>query len=85
MNTDFTFENGDKVKDKTTGFAGVVTGRADYLSGCNQYCIQPAVEDGKWVDLHWFDEPRLVMVKRKAVEADSRQYRTGADDQAPTK
>lgn len=28
---------GRKVRDKVTGFEGIVTGRATYLTGCDQY------------------------------------------------
>jgi hypothetical protein len=54
---------GVKAKDKVTGFTGIVTGRAEYLTGCNQYGIAPpAGKDGKIPDTMWFDENRLEVV-----------------------
>lgn len=52
-------ELGDKVKEVVTGFEGVVTGRAEYLTGCTQFCVTPPVKDGAIVDSVWFDETRL--------------------------
>lgn len=55
-----TTEMGQKVKDKITGFTGVVTARCQYISGCNQSLVQPPVkDDGTFVDSKWFDEDRL--------------------------
>jgi hypothetical protein len=52
---------GDVARDVVTKFNGVVTARAEYLTGCAQYCLQPQVEaDGKLPeDGRWFDETRL--------------------------
>lgn len=50
---------GVQAKDKVTGFEGIVTGAAQYLSGCNQFVIQPPMKDGKFEGSHWFDEGRL--------------------------
>lgn len=53
---------GCTVKDKITGFEGVVTGIVDYLSGCNQALVVPKVDkDGKLRDAHWFDVQRLTV------------------------
>jgi hypothetical protein len=52
-------QNGDTVKDKVTGFTGVVTGVAEYLTGCRQCCVQPAAKDGEFKAAHWFDDDRL--------------------------
>jgi hypothetical protein len=51
---------GRTVKDKITGFAGVVLGRCEYITGCNQVLVQPPLDrDGNWVESHWFDEDRV--------------------------
>jgi hypothetical protein len=56
----FQFRRGEPVEDIVTGFKGYVTGRADYLTGCNTYLVTPPVDkDGKGVDSHWYDENRL--------------------------
>lgn len=51
---------GTKVKDKITGFAGLVTGYCEYISGCNQALVSPGVDEkGAHRDPHWFDVQRL--------------------------
>lgn len=50
---------GLKAKDKITGFEGILTGRAQYLYGCDQYCIVPPARDGKVGEVQWFDEGRI--------------------------
>ena len=63
----FKFTNGQFVKDRITGFCGVITGRVDYISGCQQYVVQPQSETPeKWHDGKWFDEDRLVVDAAKA-------------------
>lgn len=52
-------ELGDTVKDKITGFRGVVTGRCEYISGCHQVLVVPPVKaDGAYGDAQWLDEDR---------------------------
>ncbi len=43
---------GSFVEDRITTFAGVVTGRAEYITGCNQYLVTPKNSDkeGRWID-----------------------------------
>lgn len=52
---------GSKVKDVVSGFAGIVTGRAEYLTGCTQYLVSPAKvdKDGKIAESYWIDEGKL--------------------------
>ena len=54
-------ELGQKARDKITGFAGIITGRAQYLYGCDQYVLAPPVKeaDGKIEQGQWFDEGRI--------------------------
>jgi hypothetical protein len=57
----FKFELGIEVKEIVTGFTGIIMGRSQYLTGCNQYGLlsrQLSKENTpeKWV---WFDENRL--------------------------
>jgi len=58
----FTFELHEIVKDKVTGFAGVILGRTEYATGCNQYGVQPQkmTKEGKTPDWEWFDETRIL-------------------------
>ena len=52
---------GHKVKDKVTGFVGVVTSVSFDLYGCVQCIVQPgAGKEGKMEDSRWFDFKRLV-------------------------
>lgn len=60
---------GATVTDSVTGFCGMVVGRAEYTTGCKQYCVSPRVkEDGDLIESRWFDEDRLALSagKRKA-------------------
>jgi hypothetical protein len=84
------FEFGIEVQDLITGFKGVVGGHARYITGCDQYLVQPTMgKDGKYPDSAWVDEGRLKVVKKgrkvnmRDVESDSGE---GCDScQAPTK
>ncbi len=74
---------GIKVKDKITGFTGIVTGMCDYLSGCNQALVQPTKCDGgKKPEAHWFDIQRLSVVDKKAIRLDNTRT-PGPDMEAP--
>jgi hypothetical protein len=51
---------GLRVKDKVTGFSGVVSSVCFDLFGCVQAVVTPAVgKDGKQEDGRWFDTKRL--------------------------
>ena len=53
-------ELGQKGRDKISGFEGIITGRATYLYGCDQYVLAPPVDkEGKMPDSCWFDEGRI--------------------------
>lgn len=62
-------ELGKKARDKITGFTGIITGRSQYLTGCDQYCLVPPVKDDKIGDAHWFDEGRLEIIGEGVTEA----------------
>ncbi len=51
---------GAKIKDSITGFSGVVTGRAEYITGCRQYLVTAKGTKGKRGEHEWFDEDRLM-------------------------
>ncbi|WP_407733063.1 hypothetical protein [Pseudomonas citronellolis] len=53
---------GKKARDKITGFEGIVTGRAQYLTGCDQYSLAPPAKDGSINRTEWFDEGRLEVI-----------------------
>ncbi len=57
----FKFENGVRVRDLVTGAEGIITGRAEYLNGCIQYCVKPPqTGEADPPSALWLDEPQLV-------------------------
>ena len=52
-------ELGMKVKDKVSGFQGIVTGVASYLTGCDRACVESETAPDK---SFWIDFPRLRQV-----------------------
>ena len=62
----FRYSRGVWVEDLVTGFSGVIIGRADYLTGCNQYLVKPRVDsEGKNIDALWLDEMSLKIDETK--------------------
>lgn len=49
-----------KVKDTTTGYSGVVTARAEYITGEQRYLVENVDSTGRPCE-YWYDEPRLVV------------------------
>jgi hypothetical protein len=78
---------GVRAKDKITGFEGIVTGKASYLTGCDQYSLQPeAKADGSdFKEGRWFDVGRLVVVNNGILPEDVQSDKNGADFSAPIK
>ena len=63
---------GQKYKDNVTGFEGTAIARIEYVWGCIQYELKPAVDkDGKLIDGAWFDETRLVDASGAAAEPEA--------------
>ena len=52
-------EFGTSAKDVITGFAGIVTGICQYISGCDQVLLTPKASDGKKRSGEWFDVDRI--------------------------
>lgn len=70
VDNDYRFALGDRVKDSVTGFSGIVTGRADHISGCDTYAVQSEVlKDGMPQDQKWFDDPRLELVQAGVMQS----------------
>ena len=62
----FRFELGQLVKDKITGFKGIVICQSKYLTGCNRYSLQSQkLDKGKPADWVAFDEDQLDAVNKK--------------------
>lgn len=69
---------GQQAKDKVTGAKGIVTARATYLTGCDQYLIQPvASKDGAFVNGTWFDEGRIEIIGRGILAKEVKSKRNG--------
>ncbi len=54
-------ELGDEVKDKMSGFKGIVTGIHTYIHGCTRYTIC----EKKTASEKSFDEPQLKIIAKK--------------------
>ena len=84
----FKFESGDTAKDIITGFKGIIVGRCNYLTGCNQYLLQPKSKkmDTK-IESIWFDENRIthVVAKRLIITVGKKINDNGACESAPIK
>ena len=54
---------GQTVEDRITGFKGIVTGRVEYITGCNQVLLVPRVNsEGARIEAEWFDEERVTVL-----------------------
>ncbi len=76
---------GIEAEDVVTKFKGILTGKASYLTGCDQYLVSPDVgKDGKARGALWFDESRLKVTTSTPVElATPNDPEKGADIEAP--
>jgi hypothetical protein len=75
---------GSKVKDKITGFSGIVTGYVIYITGCNQSLVVPKVgKDGSFKEGQWFDDQRLEVDKKAATVKLNNGNSLGCDAPAP--
>lgn len=65
---------GARVKDKITGFQGIVVARSEYLHGCWRVCIQPEeLQEGKIAEAHWFDEPQVELIQENVVATSGKE------------
>lgn len=70
--TTITIELGDTVSDRVTGFKGVVTGRVEYITGCNQLLISPkADEKNALPESRWIDEQRCELCTERRIVLDN--------------
>ncbi len=62
-------ENGKTVRDKISGYEGVVIARTDWLTGCVRFGVQARKlkEDGGVLDAQWFDESQLEVIDDAGV------------------
>lgn len=75
----FKFELGTRVKDVITGMSGVVMGRSNFITGCDQYGISPTKlgKDGTRPDWEYFDENRLVVSGKGIKLPKDKEDKTG--------
>jgi hypothetical protein len=80
---------GDKVRDRITGFEGIVIGITDWLYQCRRPIVQPTslTSDGKLSETQSFDEPQLEVLERGAfaVEAQETAPETGGPRDTPAR
>lgn len=78
---------GDRARDRITGFAGIITGRCEYLTGCDQVLINPGkLRDDKVVEGAWFDVSRVELTGEAAFTLDAAAVAEapgGPQDDAP--
>ena len=61
-------ELGDKVKDKVSGFSGIVVAITQYLTGCDRALVDAGCDkDGKMREAENIDVLTLRIVKKQAV------------------
>jgi hypothetical protein len=74
---------GDKVRDRITGFTGIVVARTQWLNGCIRLQIQPEAldKDGKIPDVAHLDVQQCELVKAEPAKLG----RTGGDRSAPVR
>jgi hypothetical protein len=54
---------GLEAKDKITGLTGILTGRHQYISGCDRYTITPICDEkGFLQESCYFDECRIEII-----------------------
>lgn len=79
------FEFGEVLKDKISGFEGVVMAKCMYFTDCLHYglCSQ-TLKDGIPMEWQYFDETRLIKVKgKKKLEKESRVSTSGVYSNPP--
>ncbi len=83
--TTFQFALGASVRDKVTGYTGIVAGRAEYRNLCLRYSVQGPVQDGKIADSLWADENDLELIGSglSNVKLHRELVRTGGPYPAP--
>jgi len=65
--TDQVITLGDKVKDRISGFTGIVTTIAHYLNGCARAGVQTSeLHEGKPIDTEFFDLAQLEILESGA-------------------
>ena len=64
------FDIGDKLRDKISGFEGIVTAKTEWYNGCKRYRLEPDKlnpETGGLIEDETFDEDQLEKVRKVKV------------------
>ena len=77
---------GSLVRDKITGFEGIVMGRTEYLTGCAHVGIHPRglTNEGSIPGWEWIDETRVIVLERDVVRLEPRQALGGPAPNPPS-
>lgn len=77
---EFEHELGLEVKDKVTGFKGILMWRVQYLTGCDQYGIQGPINDkGELPEPKKFDESRIEVISEGVSKDPAFDFYTPVD------
>lgn len=76
---------GQTVRDSISGFEGIVTGRVEYITGCNQVLVGPKTKDGALIRSEWFDEDRVEVILGVPTFKLPRATAPGSDRKAPVR
>jgi hypothetical protein len=75
---------GHNARDRVNGFQGIITGVADYLSGCKQALVEPTtLKDGLPQESRWLDVQRLIIGDAPMVDLDNGNTPGGPSRDAP--
>lgn len=79
---------GDEVRDRVTGYKGIVVCVAEWLNGCRRLLVQAEglQESGQPIEAVYVDEPQLELVERGAfTPRPAEQLPTGGPAPVPTR
>jgi len=79
------YDIGDELKDKVSGFIGIVLGITQYSTGCIHYGLSAQVlgKEGDVKNWEWFDETRLNLLKQEKIEFPVFDKKGGPQPNAP--
>lgn len=58
----YKYDCGQKVEDLVSGFKGVITTKAENISGCIQYIVTARADKNKEPETRWIDEERIKVI-----------------------
>jgi hypothetical protein len=80
----FKYELGTRAKNIITGVKGIITARVQYLTGCDQYCIQSKSKDGNSAgEATWVDVNAMKPLKGKKLEIKTNKSVGGVSSYTP--